>query len=261
MKNLFIGMMLILAGQVSGQLSANEIVKKVNARFEGNQLTQKVNIKMVDKRGKTQERSLTWFRKDYKDQRKSVILYQAPANVKGTSFLTYDYHTQSKEDDQWLYLPALRRTRRISAANRGDYFLGTDLTYEDIKLATKIGANDYTFSAKGNQSMEGRTILVVEGIPKNAKIAKELGYSKVIYLIDSEIFMPRRITYWDIAGNKLKEVNFNEIKKVQGIYTMHGIEAQNFKTSHTTSFRFNDPDYETSLGDDLFSEEAMIRGI
>jgi hypothetical protein len=73
--------------------------------------------------------------------------------------------------------------------------------------------------------------------------------------------MPRRITYWDIAGNKLKEVNFNEIKKVQGIYTMHGIEAQNFKTSHTTSFRFNDPDYETSLGDDLFSEEAMIRGI
>jgi hypothetical protein len=167
MKNLFIGMMLILAGQVSGQLSANEIVKKVNARFEGNQLTQKVNIKMVDKRGKTQERSLTWFRKDYKDQRKSVIFYQAPANVKGTSFLTYDYHTQSKEDDQWLYLPALRRTRRISAANRGDYFLGTDLTYEDIKLATKIGANDYTFSAKGNQSMEGRTILVVEGIPKN----------------------------------------------------------------------------------------------
>ena len=128
-----------------GQVSGSELVAKVNQRDEGQQLTQRVNITMIDKRGKTQERSLVWYRKDVPDQRKSVIFYESPANVQGTAFLTYDYHIQEQEDDQWLYLPALRKTRRISAANRGDYFLGTDLTYEDVKLAAKIGANDYNF--------------------------------------------------------------------------------------------------------------------
>lgn len=261
MKNIMITLALLLTGQIFGQLSADEIVTKVNARFEGAQLTQKVNIKMIDKRGKVQERSLIWYRRDYADQRKSVIFYQAPANVKGTSFLTNDYHAQSKEDDQWLYLPALRRTRRISAANRGDYFLGTDLTYEDVKLAAKIGAKDYTFRSLETQKMDGRSLFSIEGTPKNEKIAKELGYSKVVYLIDSEIFIPRKITYWDIAGNMLKEVIFSDVKKVQGIYTMHRIEAENFKTQHKTSFQFNDPDYATELSDELFSEESMIRGI
>ena len=244
-----------------GQISVRELVAKVNQRNEGQQLTQKVNIKMVDKRGKTQERSLVWYRKDVPDQRKSIIFYESPANVQGTAFLTYDYQTQEKEDDQWLYLPALRKTRRISAANRGDYFLGTDLTYEDVKLAAKIGANDYNFKTIGEKDENGFSLYQLEGTPKNNRIAKELGYGKVEYLIDQNILMPRKITYWDIAGNKLKTVEFKDIKQIQGIYTMHRIEAVNFKTNHKTRFFFNDPDYQSELADDLFSEQAMVRGI
>lgn len=246
---------------VVGQTSGSELVSKVNQRDEGQQLTQKVNITMVDKRGKTQERSLVWYRKDLSDQRKSVIFYESPANVQGTAFLTYDYYEQDKDDDQWLYLPALRKTRRISAANRGDYFLGTDLTYEDVKLAAKIGANDYNFKAIGEREENGIATYHVEGTPKNDKIAKELGYGKVEYRIDQKILIPIKITYWDIAGNKLKTVEFKNIKQVQGIHTAHRIEAVNFKTNHKTTFLFNDPDYQSELADDLFSEQAMVRGI
>lgn len=243
------------------QLSGDQLVEKVNKRDEGQQLTQSVRITMVDKRGKTQNRTLVWYRKDYSGQRNSVIFYNSPANIKGTSFLTNDFHSPDKEDDQWLYLPALRRTRRISASNRGDYFLGTDLTYEDVKLATKIGANDYHFKLIGELIKDGHTLFQLQGFSKTTQIAKELGYSKVEYLIDKKLMMPRVIKFWDIAGNVLKTVEFKDIRLVQGIYTAHQIDAINLKSDHKTTFIFKAPDYETPLADDLFSEQAMIRGI
>ncbi len=237
------------------------IIKKVNARDEGERLSQNVFIKMMDRRGKTQERELAFYRNDYSDQRKSVIFYKSPANVKGTSFLTYDYQSTAKDDDQWLYLPALRKTRRISAANRGDYFLGTDLTYEDVKLGTKIGESDYNFKFIENSQLDGADILIVDGTPKSDKIKKELGYSKVKYWIDKEIMFPRKIEYWDVAGNKLKVVEFKDVKKVQDIWTVHRIEAENIKTNHKTTFLFNQLDYQTKLEEELFTEESMIRGL
>ena len=75
--------------------------------------------------------------------------------MRGTGFLTYDYADVSVDDDQWLYLPALRKVRRISASDRGDFFLGTDFTYEDIKKEQKVEINDYAFQAKGSENVEG----------------------------------------------------------------------------------------------------------
>ena len=261
MKKLLV--IVLISGSIGAfaQPMGEEIVKRVNERFEGEQLTQQVTITMVDKRGKKQERSLMWFRKDFSDQRKSIIFYKSPANVKGTSFLTYDYNIREQDDDQWLYLPALRKTRRISASNRGDYFLGTDLTYEDVKLATKIGADDYQFSVKDEKSEDGISYYVVEGLPNEAKVAKELGYGKVQYWIDQDLMIPRKIYYWDMAGNKLKLLEFKDIKKVHDIWTTHLIEAENYKTKHKTTFHFEAPDYQSPLEDELFQEDAMIRGI
>jgi outer membrane lipoprotein-sorting protein len=261
MKNLFvIGLFLLSLGSFA-QPGGESIVKKVNERNEGEQLTQQVTITMVDKRGKKQERSLVWYRKDYPDRRKSIFFYTSPVNVSGTAFLTYDYNTLEKDDDQWLYLPALRKTRRISAANRGDYFLGTDLTYEDVKLGSKIGEDDYDFTAKEDISESGVDYLVVEGTPKSDKIAKELGYGKVIYSIDKKLHMPRMIQYWDIAGNELKVIKFSEIRQVQGIWTTHRIDAQNYKTNHKTIILFQEADYQTGIADDTFTETTMVRGL
>ncbi|MHA2403147.1 MAG: outer membrane lipoprotein-sorting protein [Candidatus Kariarchaeaceae archaeon] len=261
MKNLTIIGLFLLSYGLFAQPEGGSIVKKVNERNEGEQLTQKVAITMVDKRGKKQERSLIWYRKDYPDQRKSIFFYNSPANVRGTAFLTYDYNTIEKDDDQWLYLPALRKTRRISAANRGDYFLGTDLTYEDVKLASKIGENDYNFTTKEENSESDVNYFVVEGKPKSDKIARELGYGKVVYSIDKELNMPLMIQYWDIAGNELKVIKFSEIRQVQTIWTVHRIDAENYKTNHRTTILFKEADYQTTISDDTFTETNMIRGL
>lgn len=237
------------------------IITRVNQRDEGKLLSQTVTIKMTDRRGKIQERKLQFFRKDYSGERKSVIFYQSPANVKGTAFLTFDYASKEKEDNQWLYLPALRKTRRISAANRGDYFLGTDLTYEDVKLGTKIGANDYNFETIRKDVYEGNSVTVIKGIPVTDKIAKELGYGKVEYTIDNARNIPLKIEYWDIAGNTLKVIHFKDVKKIQGIWTVQRMEAENFKTQHKTTLLFEEQDYQTPLDEQLFTEESLVRGL
>src|SRR5688500_10008912 len=141
----FIGSMLLYSFTALSQVltSGDEIMQKVNARDEGKQVVQNFSMELVDKNNKRQSRDTKTYRKDYKDQRKSIIIYDNPSNVKGTAFMSFDFQATGKEDDQWLYLPALRKTRRISASNRGDYFLGTDFTYEDIKLGTKVSMADY----------------------------------------------------------------------------------------------------------------------
>ena len=221
---------------------------------------QRLKMTLIDKRGKTRVRETRTFRKDYGAERHTVLFYERPTNVKGTGFLTYDYPDPDEDDDQWLYLPALRKTRRISASDRGDYFLGTDLTYEDIKLAGRVSIEDYVRTTLREDTLDGRKVYVLEAIPIDDKTAKELGYGKVISWIDAEIWMARKSAFWDPRGKLLKTAVFKDIRQVQGIWTQHRIEVENHKTGHRTVFEFSDVDYESAVDDDLFTERALRRG-
>ena len=103
------------------------IVKNTNERDDGMFLTQTITIELINKRDKKKIQVAKSFRKYYGKDKAQVFFYESPINIRGTAFLTFDYI--DKEDDRWLYLPALRKTRRISGSEKGDYFLGTDLTY------------------------------------------------------------------------------------------------------------------------------------
>ncbi len=240
--------------------SAKEIINKVNARDEGPYVTQEFTMELTDRRGKKQLRKTVSYRKDYEGQRKSVLFFSSPTNVKGTGFLTFDYHDADKDDDQWLYLPALRKTRRISAANRGDYFLGTDLTYEDIKKGTKISREDYTFKTLKQEKVDGKTCYLVEAIPVNDKIAKELKHSKVHFYIDPKTWISLKNEYWDINGNPLKTTEIEALVLIDDIWTVQKINAVNHKTGHRSVLTFSGSDYKTKLEDDLFVEQTLLRG-
>ena len=240
--------------------SGDEIAERINARDDGEHVVQRLKMTLIDKRGKTRERETRTFRKDYGAERHTVLFYERPTNVKGTGFLTYDYPDPEDDDDQWLYLPALRKSRRIAASDRGDYFLGTDLTYEDIKLAGRVSIEDYVRTTLREDTLDGRKVYVLEAIPIDDKTAKELGYGKVISWIDAEIWMARKSAFWDPRGKLLKTAVFKDIRQVQGIWTQHRIEVENHKTGHRTVFEFSDVDYESRVDDDLFTERALRRG-
>ncbi len=241
--------------------TGKSIADKTYAKDEGISVRRKLTMELKDKRGKIRIRETTSIRKYFGEEKRMAIYYLTPKSVKGTAFLTFDYPDASLDDDQWLYMPALRKTRRISAANRGDYFLGTDLTYEEIKLETRISRDDYTYKTIGTERIDGQQCYVLEGTPINDKIAKELGYSKVKLWVDASIWMLRKADSWDVAGNHLKTTAIKEIKKVQGIWTYHLIAVKNHKTAHETLFRISDIDYQTSLNDDAFTKEALVNGL
>ena len=193
--------------------SGKSIADKTYARDEGISMSRKLTMELKDKRGKIRVRETTSLRKYFGDEKRLAIFYLTPKSIMGTAFLTFDYPDPTVDDDQWLYMPALRKTRRISAANRGDYFLGTDLTYEDIKLETRISRDDYNYKTIGKEMIDGQESFVIEGTPKSDKIAKELGYSKVKLWVDATIWMLRKAESWDVAGNHLKTTKIKDIKQ------------------------------------------------
>ncbi len=239
----------------------DEIVRRVNARDEGEAVARNLAMQMTDRRGKTRTRKTRAFRKYYSDEKRTVIFYLEPSNVKDTGFLTWDYANPGKDDDQWLYLPAMRKVRRISSSDRGDYFLGTDLTYEDIKLETRISTEDYTRKTIGESEVDGHHCYLVESVPVDKATARELGYGKVEQCVDSEIWMVRQARYWDTRGKLLKTSYIRDIRQVQDIWTQHRIEVENHKTGHKTVFLFSDVDYRGAVSDQLFSQNALRRGL
>ncbi|MBQ0720898.1 MAG: outer membrane lipoprotein-sorting protein [Gammaproteobacteria bacterium] len=238
-----------------------EVAAHINSRDEGQAVSRKLSIEMRDRRGKTRQRETMSYRKYYAEEKRTVIFYLAPKNIKDTAFLTYDYIAPEREDNQWLYLPALRKVKRISASDRGDYFLGTDMTYEDIKLETRVSTADFSFQTLGSCDADGKPGLQIDGTPRTADIARELGYSKTLSCVDSEIWMVRKSQFWDIKGKLLKTITISNIEQIQGIWTQQKIDVENHKTGHSTSLVFSAVDYQSAVPDDLFTTNAIKRGL
>lgn len=240
--------------------NADEIVQRVNARDEGVSVVQSIEMEMTDKHGKKRSRETRRFRKYYENEKRSVVFYRSPSNVKGTAFLTIDYNDPNKEDDQWLYLPSLRKVRRIAAENRRDYFLGTDLTYEDLRRETRINDSDYAWKTLGAETIEDCPCYVIEGTPVSETLAIELGCGKVLVWVDKGTWFVRRSEFRDVNGNISRTIDMEDLRRVQGIWTAHKITAINHKAGSLTRLTFVNVDYEPSISDDVFTEQGLKRG-
>lgn len=240
--------------------SGDDIVAQLNARDDGQQVTRVLTMELIDRRGKSRVRETQAYRSYIGDEKRTVLFYRSPTNVKGTGFLTYDYADADTDDDQWLYLPALRKVRRISSSDRGDYFLGTDFSYEDIKKETKVAVEDYTFTTIATEQVDGHLTYVVEGTPVDSDTAEELGYGRVLWRVDPDIWMSRKTDMWDVNGNPLKTLHNEVIENVQGIWTALTLTAVNHKTGHSSIFTFSDVDYESPIDERMFEQAALRRG-
>ncbi len=240
--------------------TADQIIREMNLRNEGNSVVRDLRMELTDGRGTKRTRETRFFRKYFGDVKRTVIFYQKPAIVKGTAFLIYDYAKAERDDDQWLYLPALRKVRRISASDRGDYFLGTDFTYEDIKNENKVDMKDYQFKSIGIETVDNIQTTVVEGTPVDKATARELGYGRVIWYIDRSINFARKIETWDVNQNKLKTTSIENIVKIDDIWTAQRLHVINHKTNHQTIFKFNNVEYDAQIPDKIFTKQSLRRG-
>ena len=241
-------------------LSGREIAQRVYDRDDGRHVQQALEMILVDRNGRTRRRQSVLIRKEFGDVDKTAIILRSPSDLRGTGFMVFDYHDQARDDDQWIYLPAMRRERRVSASKRGDNFLGTDFSYEDIKERTRLSLTDFDFSFVETKTVAGRDVHVIQALPVDGAVAKTLGYGKILATVDVDTWMYTHLTYFDVALNPLKETELRDVVDIDGILTATTIVCRNIKSGHSTTFRFSDVDYTTPVDDRRFTIAALRRG-
>jgi len=241
--------------------NADRIMQALAARPEGTSADRTVRIKLIDRNGGTREQLARAVRKNVADGRRMAIFYLAPANIRGTSFLVFDYSAPDVANDQWLYLPALRKVRRIPASDRGDYFLGTDLTFDEIRNDNRVTLADWQFRWVARGHVDGVDCEVIEGSAATEQIARELGYARARWCVDERILIARRIEYWDRNGVLLKTLANREPKLIDEVWSASRIEVSNHKTGHGTVLQFESSRFDGQVPDALLTQQQMERGL
>lgn len=242
-------------------LTGSDIAERMNARTDGDYVVRQIAMSMTNKRGQERTREALILRAQTATERRTLIVYLGPKSVRETAFLGYDYSAAGTADDQWLYLPAMRKIRRIPSSDRGDYFLGTDFTYEDMQSELKFDLDDYDFSTTGRVTTEGGEHYQLSGVPKTKAIAKALGYGGFTAQVDAASWIPTRIEFMDRKNKPLKTIQVQELALVDGIWTALAIEASNHQTGHVTRFNYKDVRYPETLPAELFVANSLRRGV
>jgi outer membrane lipoprotein-sorting protein len=236
----------------AAEMSAYDIVKKANDLLDQAKDSQTTMLMtLVNDKGQKRERSLSAFVKKYgKGSSKSILFFNSPADVKGTSFLVWS--EEGKDDKQWLYLPALQRVRQISSSSRGESFMGTEFTFYDM------GSHDideFTYTLMKEELVDGELSFTIQVLPKKAEF-----YSKAIIWIRKSNFIPIKADFYNLKGEYEKQGKFSQVKNIQGINTPTHVEMRNVKDNRTTILELSNILYDKGLKDDIFTERYMKRG-
>jgi outer membrane lipoprotein-sorting protein len=216
-----------------------------------------LDMQLINKRGQKRERRVSWMLKsDAQRNQKGLIRFLAPADVRGTALLSIE--NADREDDQWLYLPALRKSRRISAANKADSFVGSDFAYEDLG-AEEIDQHDYRLLRE--DTLDGTPVYVVEATPNNEQRKRESGYSRREIFVRKDSWAIVRIDYYDRQKELLKVFRARDIQQVPSTTTWRAqtIEMVNQKSGHTTVIVYGPFVINKGVSDDTFSIRELER--
>lgn len=189
--------------------SPKDIMQKAGdaRKLTGSEAVMKLLI--FSKKGEQRKREIAMATKTAGGTEKRVYKFLAPADVKGTGVLTFDH--DKKDDDTWIYLPALRKTRRIVSSDKGKKFMGSEFSYADLN--TPILSN-YKLKLLKTEKAGGTDCYVVEMLPANDKVADEEGYSKKIVWVGKSDYMIRKSEFYDLDGALLKVLTMKNIKLV-----------------------------------------------
>jgi len=240
---------------------ARDIMEKVDARDDGDNQTADMEMTLIDKRGKKRFRKIRMFMKDKDEDTYRLMFFIHPADVKDTAFLTYDYDDPDRDDDQWIYLPALRKPKRIASSDKSGSFMGSDLNYSDM---TSRELEDYDFFFKKEMEVKGKKTWLIESIPRTKKVIKETGYTKSLIWVQKDNFYVIRAINWVKDGGYLKYMDVRKLEVIDGIWVgthMVVTTKRGKKTVHKTILNWNNVKFNQGLDYDLFTVRRMEKGL
>lgn len=183
------------------------------------------------------------------DGDKSLSIFDEPADVKGTASLTWS-HSQ-KPDEQWLYLPALKRVKRISSKNKSGPFMGSEFAFEDIGSQE---VDKYTYKYLRDETLAGADTFVLERYPTD----KNSGYTKQVAWIEKERYIALKVEYYDRKGALLKTLNASGFEQfLDKHWRPTQMDMVNHQSGKSTTLRFENYAFKTGLSDRDFAKNAL----
>lgn len=183
------------------------------------------------------------------DGDKSLIIFDSPKDVEGTALLTDSHKTG--DDDQWLYLPALKRVKRIASNNKSGPFMGSEFAYEDLSSQE---VEEYTYKYLRDDVYEGMEVFVFERYP----VDENSGYTKQVVWMDKAEYRPWKIEYYDRKNSLLKTLTFHDYKQFAGKHWRPlRMEMVNHQTGKSTTLLFKDYQFKTGWTDRDFDVNAL----
>lgn len=246
--------LLALSGQVHATPERGlEIAKERKARDEGwkdSIATMEMILKNAQGESSTRAMRLKSFEVSG-DGDKGLTIFDQPRDVKGTAFLNHSHTVEA--DDQWLYLPALKRVKRISSRNKSGPFMGSEFAYEDL---SSFELEKYTFNYLKDDTVSGTSTFVLEQIPTD----KNSGYTKQLVWLDQQHYRPLKVEFYDRKGALLKTLQFEEYKQYLNQYwRAHSMAMVNHQTGKSTLLTTSQLDFQTGLSEKDFEKNVLKR--
>ncbi len=184
-----------------------------------------------------------------------VLRFLAPADTKGTVTLLIEQ--SDADDDMWIYLPALKKIRRLVSDNKRDSFVGSDLTFGDL-----IGHKpaDWTSTLLREETLDGKAVYVIESLPRDEAVKSQTGYSKRLLWMDKNSFVTLKTDYWDETGQLLKSIHVSDVRLVdvdRAKWQFMQLDVENLQSGHKTLLHFDDYRVNQGLADDLFTPRTL----
>jgi len=185
------------------------------------------------------------------DGDKSLSIFNKPRDVKGTTFLSFSHTTGP--DDQWLYLPALKRVKRISSKNKSGPFMGSEFSFEDFG---SFEVAKYTYHYLGDDQLRGMDSFVVEQFP----VDENSGYTRRVVWIDKQDYLIHKVEFYDRKNSLLKTLSYLDYQQYLGKFwraqTMSMVNHQNGKS---TELQWKNYAFNTGLKDSDFNRNSLKR--
>jgi hypothetical protein len=242
-------------------LTGVEIAQKVHDRDEGDNIIAQMTMTLIDKNDHERARTLKTFTKNKGDDTLKLMFFLSPADVQNTGFLTYDYEDSSRDDDQWLYLPEIKKVKRIASSDKSSSFMGSDFTYSDM---TSKNVEDYTYEIMKEAVVDGHKTWQMMVTPKSEKTVEETGYTKSIVFVREDNFVIIQALHYIKLGDKLKYMMVTGLEKIDGIWTTTKIQMTTKKgrnTLHKTVLEFSDVKYNQNLEESFFTTRTIEKGL
>lgn len=190
-----------------------------------------------------------------KTEDRSRLRFVTPADVKGTTFLSIT--TEAGDSEQWLYLPAFKKTRRIGAADLAERFAGSELAFEDLR---RHRIEDYAYKLLGAEVVGGADCWVIEGTPTAARVVQESSYGKTVAYLRKDVLAPVQIRFFDRAGKPLKVLQAEGLKQVQGeAWRADKLTIVDVQRKHSTTLVIDERQVSGGISEDTFSRTSLDR--